>query len=136
MSKFVKKLFLPTIAASFIALGAARTANARANDQDHVVSTQELQKDVAAKSKTRRENEARMDRILETPQGREAMSRAGVDYKTVEKGVRMLSDAELAQLTARAQKGQSDFAAGSISELDWILILLVIVLVIVIIAVA
>lgn len=132
MSKFVEKLFLPVVAASFIVVGAPRIANA----QEHVVSTKQLQKDVEAQSKTRQQNEARLEQILDTPQGREAVSRAGVDYKTVDKGIHMLSDAELAQLTARAEKGQSDFAAGSLSELDWILILLVIVVVIIIIAVA
>lgn len=132
MSKFVEKLFLPVVAASFIVVGAPRIANA----QEHVVSTKQLQKDVEAQSKTRQQNEARLEQILDTPQGREAVSRAGADYKTVDKGIHMLSDAELAQLTARAEKGQSDFAAGSLSELDWILILLVIVVVIIIIAVA
>ncbi|MGH9736069.1 MAG: PA2779 family protein [Candidatus Acidiferrales bacterium] len=136
MSKFVEKVFLPVVAASFIFLGAPRIASARANAQDHVVSTTQLQKDVAAHSKTRQQNEARLEQILDTPQGREAVGRAGVDYKTVDKGIHMLSDAELAQLTARAEKGQSDFAAGSLTELDWILILLVIVVVIIIIAVA
>lgn len=136
MSKFVEKLFLPAIAASFIMAGAPRVANASATNQDHVVSTRQLQKDVAERSKTRQENEARLEQILETPPGREAVRRAGVDYKTVDKGIHMLSDAELAQLSARAEKGQSDFAAGSLSKLDWIIILLVIVLVIVIIAVA
>ncbi len=132
MSKFVEKLFLPILATSFIALGAPNLATA----QEHVVSPKQLQKDVAAQAKTRQENEARLENILSTPQGREAMRKAGVDYKTVEKGVRLLSDAELAQLSARAEKGQSEFAAGTITELDWVIILLAIILVVVIIAVA
>jgi hypothetical protein len=132
MSKFIEKLFLPLVATSFIALGAPTVASA----QDHVVSPKELQKDVAKQSKTRQENEVRLARILATPEAREALQKAGVDYKTVQKGVRTLSDAELAQLAARAEKGQSDFAAGAISLREWIIILVAIIVVIIIIAAA
>jgi pyruvate/2-oxoglutarate dehydrogenase complex dihydrolipoamide acyltransferase (E2) component len=132
MSRFVEKLFLPLVATSFIALGAPTVATA----QDHVVSSKELRKDVAAQSKTRWQDEKRLERILATPEAREAMQKAGVDYKTVQKGVRTLSDAELELLAARAQKGQSDFAAGAISLREWIIILVAIIVVIIIVAAA
>lgn len=134
MPKIVEKLFLPLIAASYVALGAPQIANARPNNQDHVVSARQLQKDLASQSKTRQENEARLEKILATPQAREAMNEAGVDYKTVQKGVQMLNDAELAQLTARAQKAQSDFAAGGISDRELIIILLAVIVILIIVA--
>lgn len=132
MSKFVERLFLPVIATSFIALGVPHAASA----QEHVVSPKELQKDVAGQSGARQANEARLERILATAEAREAMKKAGVDYNTVQNGVRTLSDAELAQLAARAEKGQSDFAAGMISLREWIIILVAVIVVIVIIAAA
>jgi pyruvate/2-oxoglutarate dehydrogenase complex dihydrolipoamide acyltransferase (E2) component len=132
MSKFIERLFLPVVATAFIALSTPNVLAA----QEHVVSPKELQKDVAARSKTRQENQARLERILATPEAREAMRKAGVDYQTVEKGVRMLSDAEVAQLAARADKGQSDFAAGSISKSEWIIILIAIIVVLIIVAAA
>lgn len=132
MSKFVERLFLPVIATSFIALGAPQIASA----QEHVVSPKELQKDVAAQSRERQENEARLERILATPEAREAMRTAGVDYKTVQKGVRTLSDAEMAQLAARAEKGQSDFAAGMITLREWIIILVAVIVVVIVVAAA
>lgn len=132
MSKFVERLFLPVIATSFIALSAPQVASA----QEHVVSPKELQKDVAAQSRERQENEARLERILAKPEAREAMRTAGVDYKTVQKGVRTLSDAELAQLAARAEKGQSDFAAGMITLREWIIILVAVIVVVIVVAAA
>lgn len=130
MSKAVEKLVLPVLAALFVVLGGPKRATA----QEHVVTSKELQKDVAAQSKTRHENEARLEKILATPQAHEAMSEAGVDYKTVQKGVHLLNDAELAQLTARAQKAQSDFAAGGISDRELIIILLAVIVILIIVA--
>lgn len=130
MQRFIEKLFLPMLAASFITVSAPRVAAA----QDHVVSPKELQKDVAARSRERRQNEARLERVLATPEGRQALSKAGVDYATVEKGVRTLSDAEVAQLAARADKAQANFAAGSISLPELLIILVAIIVIIVIVA--
>lgn len=132
MSKFVERLFLPVIATSFIALGAPHVASA----QGHVVSPKELQKDVAAQSNARQANEARLDRILSRSEAQDAMRKAGVDYPRVQKGVRTLSDAELAELASRAEKGQSDFAAGLITLREWIIILVAVIVVVVIIAAA
>ena len=130
MPKFVEKLFLPAIATSFIALSAPNLAAA----QDHVVGPKELHRVVAARSKAREANEAGLERVLSTPAARQAMRQAGVDYRTVQRGVSALSDAEVEQLAARADNAQADFAAGSISLPELMVILLAIIVVVVIVA--
>jgi hypothetical protein len=56
-----------------------------------------------------------------------------VDGQQVKNAVSRLSDQELAQLAARASKAQADFAAGSLSDRDLIIILLAVVALILII---
>lgn len=104
--------------------------------QDHVVTSSDLQTDLNKAAKTRHAQEAKIDAFLQTPEAKKALAAASIDYKTVEKGVPLLSDQELAQLSARADKAQSDFAAGSLTneQLTYIIIALataVIVLIIV-----
>lgn len=104
--------------------------------QDHVVTSSDLQKDLNKAAQTRRAKEAKIEALLRTPQAKKALATANIDYKTVEKGVPLLSDHELAQLSARADKAQADFAAGSLTneQLTYIIIALataVIVLIIV-----
>jgi hypothetical protein len=59
-----------------------------------------------------------------------------MDPRQVKTAVSTLNDQELAQLAARADKAQADFAAGNLSERDLILIILgIAVLVLIIVAV-
>jgi hypothetical protein len=51
----------------------------------------------------------------------------------VKQGVATLSDQELAQLAARADKAQADFAAGTLSDRDLIIIILAVAALILII---
>jgi pyruvate/2-oxoglutarate dehydrogenase complex dihydrolipoamide acyltransferase (E2) component len=132
MLKFVQKIVLPIAGASLVALGVPGIAGA----QEHVVSTQELRKDVAASAKTRGANEAKLERFLTTPAAREAMRKTGVDYKTVQKGVRTLSDAELAQLAARTDKAQAAFSAGLIGFAELLLIAIAVIVIVVVVAAA
>jgi hypothetical protein len=54
----------------------------------------------------------------------------------VKNAVSQLSDQDLAQLASRASKAQADFAAGSLSDRDLIIIILAVVaLVLIIVAV-
>lgn len=104
--------------------------------QDHVVTSSDLQKDLNKAAQTRQAQEAKIDAFLRTPQAKKALAAANIDYRTVEKGVPLLNDHELAELSARAEKAQSDFAAGSLTneQLTYIIIALataVIVLIIV-----
>jgi len=103
--------------------------------QDHVVSSTDLRKDVHQAAKARQTQEARIDAFLRTPQAKKALSAANIDYKTVENGVSLLNDKEVADLAARADKAQADFAAGSLTneQLTYIIIALATAVIILII---
>jgi hypothetical protein len=104
--------------------------------QKHVVSPADLQKEVVAASQSRQQNLKTVQEFLSTPLAEKAMRQAKIDPQQVQSAVPTLNDDELAQLAARANKAQTDFAAGDIGqrELLWI-ILAVAVLVLIIIAV-
>jgi acyl-CoA reductase-like NAD-dependent aldehyde dehydrogenase len=77
-----------------------------------------------------------VQRLLSTPAAEKALKSAKMDTQQVKAAVSTLSDQELAQLAARADKAQADFAAGTLSERDLILIILgIAVLVLIIVAV-
>lgn len=104
--------------------------------QEHVVTSSDLQKDVNQAARTRRSQELKIETFLQTPRAKKALAAVNIDYKTVEKGVPLLNDRELAGLSARAGKAQSDFAAGALTnqQLTYVIIALataVIILVII-----
>lgn len=102
--------------------------------QDHVVSPAQLQKDVQDASATRKTNVAQLDDLFSSEQGQKALQSAHVSYQQVQKGVRSLSDEDLARFAARAQNARNDFAAGNITTTDllWIVLgVLVVILIIV-----
>jgi hypothetical protein len=101
--------------------------------QNHVVSSSDLQKDVAAASLTRQQNIAQLQSFLSTPEATRAMKTAHIDPQEVQKAVSQLSDQDLATLSARSQKAQKEFAAGDLSNRDLIIILVGIAVIILII---
>src|SRR5262249_11527196 len=92
--------------------------------QSHVVSPADLQKQVVAASQSRQHNLETVQRFLSTPMAAKAMKSARVDAEQVQTAVSTLNDQELAQLAARADKAQADFAAGRIGDRDLTLIIL------------
>lgn len=104
--------------------------------QSHVVSPAELQKQAVAASQVRQHNVETVQHFLSTPTAEKALKSANMDPQQVKTAVSTLSDHDLAQLAARADKAQADFAAGSLSNRDLIWIILgVAVLVLIIVAV-
>ena len=104
--------------------------------QSHVVSPADLQKEAIAASQVRQHNLDSVQRLLSTPAAEKALKSAKMDTQQVKTAVSTLSDQELAQLAAKADKAQADFAAGDLSERDLILIILgIAVLVLIIVAV-
>ena len=104
--------------------------------QSHVVSPADLQKEAIAASQVRQHNLDSVQRLLSTPAAEKALKSAKMDTQQVKTAVSTLSDQELAQLAARADKAQADFAAGNLSERDLILIILgIAILVLIIVAV-
>lgn len=104
--------------------------------QSHVVSPADLQKQVISASQTRENNLQNVQKFLSTPVAEKAMKSANMNPQQVKTAVSTLSDQELAQLSARADKAQADFAGGNLNDRDLILIILAIaVLVLIIVAV-
>lgn len=101
--------------------------------QDHVVSSAEIQKDVAASSSLRQRNQARLEQFVSTPEAQKALKSAHVDVTQVKNAISSLNDDELAQLSARSDQAQKDFVAGRLSDRDLIIILLAVVALILII---
>src|SRR5581483_540626 len=102
----------------------------------HVVNPSDLQQEMVAASQVRQHNLETVNQFLSTPTAEKAMKSASVDPQQVKTAVSTLDDRELAQIAARAGKAQADFAAGSLSDRDLILIILAIAaLVLIIVAV-
>lgn len=130
----MKKLLLRTVELLFVlllALVLAIPQNAIA--QSHVVSSADLQRDVAAASAARHRNLAQLEGFLSSPAARQALKSAHIDYSEVKNAVPQLSNQELARLSLLSQKTQKNFAAGNINNHDLLLILVAIAALILII---
>ena len=104
--------------------------------QDHVVPPSDIQKDVSSVSATRQKNLVQVEGFLSSAEAQQAMKSAHIDPQQVKNAIPQMNDDELAQLSARSEKAQKDFAGGRISDRDLLLILLgVAVLILLIVAV-
>jgi hypothetical protein len=101
--------------------------------QSHVVSLAELQSATVASTQARQRNMESIRAFVSSPIAEKALKSAHIDAKQVKDAVSQLNDQELAQLAARANKAQADFAAGSLSDRDLIIILVCIAALILII---
>jgi hypothetical protein len=110
------------------------TSNAQAPDHSHVVTLTELSKDSARSADARQVNEAAIRRLLSSEQGHKALQSAKIDYAKVDSAVAQLSDEDVARLAARSRQVEHDFAAGSLSDRDLLVIVIIAVLVIALIA--
>lgn len=110
--------------------------NLLAQTAEHVVTPAEMQKAVSDASRGRQQNLDTLNEFFSSDKAQKALKTAHTDPEQVKKAVASLSDAELAQLASRAQKVQADFAAGTLSDRDLIVILVAIaVLILIIVAV-
>jgi len=101
--------------------------------QNHVVSPSELQSAALASTQARQRNLDTLQRFVSTPAAEKALKSAHMDAQEVKNAVAQLNDQELAQLASRANRAQSDFAAGNLSDRDLIIILVCIAALILII---
>ena len=101
----------------------------------HVVSRAELQTQLLQTSREREQNRSTLRAFLDSNAGQEAMRSTHVHSEQVMAAIPSLSDAELAQLAARASHAQKDFAAGALSRGALIIIAIAVVVVIIIVAV-
>src|ERR1700720_2011091 len=121
-----------------VCLGSA-VLPARAQEQgtqQHVVTSEELNKQAARPAETRQTNEDAIRHLLSSDEGQKALKSANVDYQRVDKAIGQLSDEEVAKLADRSRQAESDFAAGFLSPktLAYIIIAIVIIVVIIVIA--
>lgn len=122
-----------TITASALVALYAVPQNLVAEVTDHLVSPSDLQKAAVGASQQRQQNIATLRTFFSSKQVRQAMQSSHMDPQQVSKAVAGLSDDELAQMATRATKAQADFAAGSLSDRDLIIILVAIAALILII---
>jgi biopolymer transport protein ExbB/TolQ len=101
--------------------------------QDHVVSPAQIQKDVAGASAERQQNTGKLESFLSSKEAQQAMKTAHINEQQVKTAVKELSDEDLAQLSARAEKAQREFAAGTLSDRDLLIILVAVAALILII---
>jgi hypothetical protein len=107
-----------------------------AQPSEHVVSPTELQKAVVDASRGRQQNLDTLNQFFSSEKAQQALESAHQNPEQVRRAVASLSDEELAQLAARANKTQADFAAGRIDDHDLLIILVCIAaLVLIIVAV-
>jgi hypothetical protein len=112
---------------SFLAITSLTLASVCAQEQNtHVIPLAELQASVIAAGQQRQENLSRLERFFSGASAEKALQSAHLNGSQVRSVVAMLDDQELARLAARADKANSDFAAGSLSnqELTYIVIAL------------
>jgi len=130
MKKFIPHL-LGIQFAFLITLALAAPHSAIA--QDHVVAPSQIQRDVAASSSTRQQNQAQLENFVSSPEAQQALKSAHLDANQVKNAIPNLNNEELAELSARSEKAQADFSAGKMSDRDLIIILIAIVALILII---
>jgi hypothetical protein len=126
--------FMRALAMVFVVSLAGGAAQGQAQDRQHVVSLSELSKDSAGPAETRQANEAAIRQVLSSDAGQKALQSAKIDYAKVDKAVGQLSDEDVAKLAERSRQVEHDFAAGSLSDRDLLVILIIALLVIVLIA--
>ena len=122
------------VAAAFILVAVfALPQNLVAETAQHLVSPSELQQAAVKASTARQQNLDQVKQFFSSEKAQQALKSAHVNPEQVKNAVSTLDDAELAQLASRVQKTQADFAAGSLSDRDLIIILVAIAALILII---
>ena len=106
-------------------------APARNSDADtHLVSPAQLDNQVHQSTATRQKQIEGLTQFLSTPQAEKAMKDAKIDPVQVKTAIPTLSNAELQDLSSRADRAQQEFAAGGLTTLALTLIILAVVLII------
>lgn len=103
--------------------------------EDHLVSSNMLQQQLADSAAARRKNVETITNFLNTPAAEQAMREAHFDSVQVRTAIPSLSDQELATLAARSTDAQQKFAAGRLTrpELAIVVIALVVLIVVIIV---
>ena len=103
--------------------------------QEHLVSPESMQKQMADSAAARQKNIESVRSFLSSPVADRAMRDAHYNPEQVKTAVSSLSDQELASLAARSNDAQQKFAAGALSRPALALIVIALVVLIVVIIV-
>ena len=101
--------------------------------QDHLLSRDAARDRLAAATQDRRQALDTVDRALATPDAARAASSVGVDIAAVRAAVPALSDAELADISARAAALESDPVAGLDHDIKLLLEIFLIVAIVILV---
>jgi len=110
-------------------------ALAAAPAQDHLVSPNAMQKQMADSAAARQKNIETVRDFLSSPIADRAMRDAHYSPEQVKSAIPSLSDQELANLAARSSDAQQKFAAGALSRPALAIIVIALVVLIVVIIV-
>jgi hypothetical protein len=104
--------------------------------QDHIVSSSDLQEEAVTASQAREKNVQQVRQFFSNPAIQKALKTARTSPEQIKTAVAKMSDSELAQLASRTQRTQADFAAGTLTDRDLVLIILgIVALILIIVAV-
>jgi hypothetical protein len=103
--------------------------------QDHLVTPQAMQKQMADSASARQKNIEAVTNFLSSPIADRAMRDAHYNPEQVKSAIPSLSDQELASLAARSNDAQQKFAAGALTRPELALIVIALVVLIVVIIV-
>ena len=125
---------LSRVATAFVLAAVfALPQNLLAEGAAHVVSPSDLQHAALQASTVRQQNVEQVRQFFSSGKAEKTLRSAHMNPEQVKNAVATLDDAELAQLASRVQKTQADFAAGTLSDRDLIIILVAIAALILII---
>ena len=128
------RLFASMLGVALCVGSAASPSRAQAQEKQHVVTLEELNKQAAQPAENRQANEGAIRHLLSSDEGQKALKSTNVDFQRVDKAIGHLSDEEVAKLADRSRQAESDFAAGFISPktLAYIILATVVIVVIVV----
>jgi hypothetical protein len=109
---------------------AQQTPAASSDQATHLVSPARMQQQVEASTVTRQKQIQELTEFLSTDSAQQVMKNAKIDPVQVKTAIPTLSDAELADLSARADHAQHDFAAGFLGTTALLVIILIILVII------
>ncbi len=104
--------------------------------QDHVTTTNDLRNELLSASKSRQENVAVLQKLLETDGAQKMMASARIDPVKAKQAVSLLSDQELARLASQVDRSEFAGAGISLTNQQVTIILLGVILIIVIAIIA
>ncbi len=93
---------------------------------EHVVRPSDLHRQAVAAAKSRQEKIQSVQKFFASEKAKQVLKAAGMDAERVRNAVAQMSDEELAQLAARTEAAQKDFAGGALTnqEITYIIIAL------------